>query len=251
MARLKGKANTLVDPANQKLFLEMRDHWSALNDRANSAGAKRRQYQNEAKAAGFTVNMFKDSLRLATPEGEAEFKAEIANRLLAAAYSSADIGDQLSLFLDHNRTPAVDRAYREGQERAMQNKTLETTKYAPGTDQYTAFCDGYHAEQERQVKAGIKKLDAKDAPAKPQKGVKGPKAKKAAPEAEPAKRRGRPPGGGKKANGAAPAKAKDAAPPRKPRAEPVTRATLAAARAEEPEAEESYFSKSTPPAGNA
>lgn len=248
MARMKGKANTLVDPANQKLFLEMRDYWKGLDDRANSAAAKRRQYQNEAKAAGFTVLMFKDSLRLATPEGEAEFKAEIANRLLAAAYSSADIGDQLSLFLDHNRTPAVDRAYREGQERAMQNKTLETTKYAPGTDQYQAFCDGYHAEQERQVKAGIKKLDEK----------KGEKA------AEPAKKRGRPAGSGKKAKpepakakgrAGRPAKPKDDAPPRRPRAQPVTRAALQrsemsddAPTAAEPE---SYFSKSTPAAGNA
>ena len=246
MARLKGAGNQLIDPANKKLFIEMRDHWKSLDDRANSAAAKRRQYQNEAKTAGFTVGMFKDALRLQTPEGEAEFKAEIANRLLAAAYADADIGDQLSLFLDNNRTPAVDRAYREGQTRAAENRTLETTKYAPGTDQYQAFSEGYHAEQERQIKAGIKKLDAKEAPAKRGKAAKGAKAKKEEVAAKPAGRRGRPPGSGKKA--------KDEAPPRKPRAEPVTRASLAAARKAEPEAEEadeSYFSRSTPPAGNA
>jgi hypothetical protein len=250
MARLKGKANTLVDPANQKLFLEMRDMWEGLRSRAETASGKRRQYEGEAKKAGFTVAMFKDSLRLATPEGEAEFKAEIANRLLAAAYSSADIGDQLSLFLDHNRTPLVDRAFREGQKCAMENKAA-VPKYDPSTEAYSAFMEGYHDEQGRQVKAGIKKLETK-----PEKGGKG--GKKGQEAAAAPKKRGRPAGSGKgaKAAPAARGKAKDDAPPRKPRAEPVTRASLARARQasemdDSAEPEGSYFSKSTPAAGNA
>lgn len=246
MARDKGKAHNLIDPAQQKKFIEMRDHWKGLDDRANSAAAKRRQYQAEVKEAGFSVDMFKDSLWMATPEGEAEFKAEIANRLLAAAYSNADIGDQLSLFLDHNRTPAVDRAFREGQTAAMENKAA-SPKYDPDTDQYKAFMEGYHAEQERQVKKGIKKLepDAK-ANGKAKGGKKG--AKVAAPAKAPGKR-GRPP----KAAAAAPKAApKDDAPPRRPVAAPATRASLAADKAKgaEPPAD-SYFSKSTDTAGNA
>lgn len=236
----KPAGHNLVDAAQKKLFIEMRNHWNGLNDRANSAGAKRRQYQNEAKAAGFSVLMFKDSLRMETPEGEAEFKAEIANRLLAAAYSDADIGDQLTLFLDHDRTPAVDRAYKEGQTRAMENKTLQC-KYDPDTEQYRAFTEGYHAEQERQVKGGIKKLEAKE-PAKGANG-KGKGAKVAAPAKG---KRGRPP------KAAAPAKApKDDAPPRRPTAVPATRASVAAGKAANPQEDaESYFSKSEP-AGNA
>lgn len=174
---------------------------------------------------------------MSTPEGEAEFRAEIANRLLAAAYSDADIGDQLGLFLDNNRTPAVDRAYREGQTQAMENRAMETKKYAPDTEQYRAFVTGYQEEQERQILQGIKKKE--DAPV-PQKGAKrGPKGKKAkaAASAEGKKPRGRPPGSGKAG--------KDAAPPRRPSTAPVTRATLAAQQAEAAEAEEgSYFSKS-------
>lgn len=250
VARAKPGTNVLVDPALKKQFIEMRDHWSTLNDRANSAASKRRQYQAEIKTAGFKMQQVKDSLQLMTPEGEADFKAEIANRLLAAAYSDADIGDQLSLFLDHNRTPAVDRAYKEGQTRAMENKTLEC-KYAPETDQYAAFVEGYHAEQARLVTAGIGKLDtaaAKENAKAGKKGGKGPKAgktAKAAP-ARPAGKRGRPPGPAK-------AKAPDA-PPRRPTAQPVTRATLAANKAVPESAGEvdadSYFSKSAP-AGNA
>lgn len=250
--RKASKTDNIVDPALKKTFIEMRDHFQTLNDRANGAAAKRRQYLKEVKEAGYSLQQIKISLLLQTPEGEAEFKAEMANRLLAAAYSDADIGEQLSLFLDGDRTPAVDRAYKEGQTRAMENKTLETTKYSPGTDQYNAFCDGYHAEQERQVKAGIGKLDAKAGNGKaPGKAGKPAKAGKAAAAAKPAGKRGRPPGGGKKADKTPPrhAMTEQGGPPRKPAAAPVTRASLAAAKADAPA--DSYFSKSAETKGNA
>jgi hypothetical protein len=243
MARAKvSKNDNLIDPKLKRSFIEARDHWKSLDDRANSAAAKRRQYQKEIKEAGFSMQQIKDSLRLMTPEGEAEFKAEIANRLLAAAYSDADIGEQLSLFLEDNRTPAADRAYKEGQTSAMKNEAA-VPKYAPDTDQYQAFMQGYHDEQGRQVKSGIKKLET--APEKPAKGRKVAKPEKAA--KAPGKR-GRPPGSGKKA-----AKA-DEAPPRRAPAQPVTRAALAAQRAAgaaaQPQEEaDSFFTKA--PAGNA
>lgn len=258
MARLKG-SNVLVDPAAKKKFIEMRDHFEKLDEQAKKFAGKRRQYQQEIKLAGFSMGQIKDSLLLSTPEGEAEFKAEIANRLLAAAYSDADIGDQLSLFLDGNRTPAVDRAFKEGQTACMSNKAANP-KYAPDTDQYRAYMDGFHAEQERMTKAGIKKLEK---PAEKEKAAKPVKAAK--PAAKGAKPRGRPPG--KKAaapvaetrlikkadkDAAAAARAPKAdAPPRRPTATPVTRATVGQQKAVAREEAESYFTKSTEPAGNA
>ena len=265
MAKKASGSNLLVDPALKKQFIEARDHWKGLDDRANSAAAKRRQYQGEIKSLGFSMGQIKDSLLLATPEGEAEFKAMIANRLLAAAYSDADIGEQLTLFLDHNRTPAVDRAFKEGQTCAMKNEAA-VPKYDPNTEQYRAFMEGYHEEQARQVKAGIGKLEAK----KPEKGSKAKKntAKVASPTG---KRRGRPPKSAKGPNADPPAGSKrtlipkaekeakaaarapkaDAAPPRKPVAAPVTRGSLKAVREAVREEADSYFSKSTEPAGNA
>jgi hypothetical protein len=258
VARAKvAKNDNLVDPKLKKTFIEMRDHWQSLNDRANSAAAKRRQYQKEIKESGYSMTQIKISLSLQTPEGEAEFKAEMANRLLAAAYSDADIGEQLSLFLDGDRTPAADRAYKEGQTCAMKNEAA-VPKYSPDTDQYQAFMQGYHDEQGRQVKAGIGKLDAK----------KPGKAAKTAKVAKPKGKRGRPP---KKATGepvaphgtrlitkaekeakaaAAAPKATDS-PPRKPAAQPVTRATLAAQKAAAIEEADSFFTKSPKVAGNA
>ena len=243
------KTHNLVDPALKKTFIEMRDSWSALNDRANSAAAKRRQYQKEIKESGYSMQQIKISLLLQTPEGEAEFKAEMANRLLAAAYSDADIGEQLSLFLDEPRVPASERAYKEGQSAAMKNEAA-VPKYDPSTEQYREFMNGYHAEQERQVKAGIGKLEAKSDKPKPD-------------DDKPKGKRGRPPGSGKKADSgdgkapearlitkaekdataAAKAAQADSAPPRRPSVEPVTRATLAAKKAEAKEVADSYFTR--------
>lgn len=263
MAREKASKNdNIVDPKLKKTFIEMRDHFQSLDDRAKSAASKRRQYLKEVKEAGYSLQQIKISLLLQTPEGEAEFKAEMASRMLAAAYSDADIGDQLSLFLDVSRTPAIDRAYKEGQSSAMKNEAA-VPKYDPDTEQYKAFMEGYHDEQGRQVKAGIGKLDAKKAAAN--KAGKGRKSDK---DAAP-KKRGRPAGSGKKAAPEAPdapvtrliTKAekeaaaadkapKDVAPPRKPAAQPITRASLAAQRAAAKDEAESYFTK-TEPAGNA
>lgn len=244
MARAKGSAHNLIDAALKKQFLEMRDHWKGLDDQAKKFAKKRATYQKEIKAAGFQMSQVKTSVLLSTPEGEARFQSDMANLMLAAAYSDAAIGEQLSLFLEPGRTPAVDIAAREGQTDAMQNKAARP-KYDPSTDQHQSYMEAYHAEQERQVKAGIGKLDAKAGNGKAEKPAKGPKAGKGAKAAakadKPAGKRGRPPGTG--------SKAKDAAPPRKPAATPVTRASLAAAKADAPA--DSYFSKSAETKGNA
>lgn len=256
------KTDNYIDPKNKKTFIEMRDQWVILNTRANSASAKRRQYEKEIIEAGFSKQQIKISVLLQTPEGEAEFKAEMANRMLAAAYSDADIGDQLSLFLDVSRTPAVDRAYKEGQTSAMKNEAA-VPKYDPSTEQYRAFLEGYHDEQGRQVKAGIGKLDAKSA--KANKAGKKPTAKVSKPTAKrgrPAKAKGLnadPPAGSertlipkavKDAKAAARAPKVDTAPPRKPVAAPVTRGSLKAQKEAVQAEAESFFTKAEPQ-GNA
>lgn len=272
MARAKAsKLDNIVDPKAKKQFIEMRDHWARLDEAAKKYAGKRTQYQAEIKQAGFSMQQIKDSILLSTPEGEAEFKANIANRLLAAAYSDADIGEQLSLFLDVSRTPAIDRAAKEGQTAAMQNKALNPP-YAPETEQYQAFVDAYHEEQARQVKSGIKKLDEKQAAANAKgakSGAKGSKSAAKGSQKAPGKR-GRPRKSApeaaqdapvtrlitkaeKEAKAAARAPKPDTAPPKRPAAQPVTRASLAAQRAERQSVmddAESFFTKSEP-AGNA
>jgi hypothetical protein len=85
--------------------------------------------------------------RAAAAAGIAD-KAEMANRVRAAAYAGANIGEQLSLFLDGDPAPAVDRPYKEGQACAMENKAA-VPKFDPNTEQYRAFMEGYLDEQTR------------------------------------------------------------------------------------------------------
>lgn len=240
------KGNALVDPEMKALFIIHRDKYADLKSKLDKASGNLRAHVKTAKSDGFKLQQIKDSILLSTPEGEATFKADIANRLLAAAYSDASVGDQLGLFLDAPEMPSIDRAYREGQSDCMGNKTANPA-YAPDTAQYERYMLGYHEEQERQVTKGIKKLDA----------AKAAENAGAAPDAP--KKRGRPAKSSeeaadapetklitkaeKEAKAAEKAAQADAAPPRKPKAaEPVTRASLAAQKAKAKEVADSYFS---------
>ena len=245
------KAHNLIDLSLKEAFLSHATAFERATAKVKAATKSLNEVKKAAKTDGFTVPQIKFALQCATPEGEAIAKSLIASNLLAAAYMDADIGTQFTLFIEPDRTPLTDRAFKEGQTAAMKNETANP-KYDPSTEAYRLWMDGYHAEQERQVKAGIGKLEAK-----------APKADKKAPKSdEPAKRRGRPPKpvaaepaaapervlitkGEKDAKAAAKAPAADSGPPRKPVAEPVTRASLAAAKSKAKEVADSYFSKSS------
>ena len=128
------KTHNLVDPDLRNLFLVHRDKYASLKDKMDAASNNLRTYVKTIKGDGFTVMQIKDAIWMSTPEGEAEFKAEMAHRMLAAAYVGADIGEQLSLFLDEPRVPAVDRGCKEGQACAMRNEAA-VPKYDPSTPQ--------------------------------------------------------------------------------------------------------------------
>ena len=253
------KGNNLIDPESRKLFLVHFNAYVAADEKVRRAQNAKRTLEKTIKSDGFKISQIKDAVLLSTPEGEAQFKQEMANRLLAAQYVGADIGEQLSLFMDEPRVPATDRAAKEGQADAAQNKAMRP-KYDPSTPQYKAYADAYHEEQGRQVKAGIGKLDAKSAaanakagksPAKAATGKKRgrPAAKKGA-NAEPAKGSERTliPKAEKDAKAAARAPKADAGPPRAA----VTRSQVRARTGADAKAEaESYFSKKGDTAGNA
>ena len=242
------KAHNLIDLSLKESFLVHATAFERATAKVKAATKTLNEVKKAAKTDGFTVPQIKFAIQCQTPEGEAIAKSLIASNLLAAAYVDADIGTQFTMFIEPDRTPLVDRAYKEGQSSAMKNEAA-VPKYDPNTEGYRAFMSGYHDEQARQVTAGIGKLEAKAKPEKPAKAAKG--------------KRGRPKGSGKKADGA-PEKAPervlitkaekdakmaartpkaDASPPR-PTVEPITRATLAAKKAEARETADSYFSKS-------
>jgi hypothetical protein len=144
-----------MDPEKRELFLADKRKYAELKEKAGKAASALRAHGKTIKADGFTVRQIQLAIQLDSPEGEAEFKALIANDLLAAQYAGAPIGSQLQLFLEPDRTPAVDMAADEGTKDAMEHKVAKPG-YDPSTPQHKSYLEAYHAEQERQIKAGIK-----------------------------------------------------------------------------------------------
>lgn len=152
-----------MDPDKRALFLKDKGDYAKAIEKLDKAQSAVRALGKTIKGDGFTLRQIKLAIQLDSPEGEAEFKSLIANDLLAAQYAGAPIGSQLTLFLEPDRTPAVDIAASEGQADAMANKVAKPS-YDPSTPQHKSYMTAYHKEQGRQLKAGIKPLADGDPP---------------------------------------------------------------------------------------
>jgi hypothetical protein len=144
-----------MDPQKRQLFLANKEAYARAIERLSKAQASVRSLGKTIKSDGFSLRQIKLAIQLETPEGEAEFKALVANDLLAAQYAGAAIGSQLQMFLEPDRTPAVDIAADEGQKDAMAFKPAKPS-YDPTTPQHSAYMAAYSDEQGRQLKSGIK-----------------------------------------------------------------------------------------------
>ena len=210
----------------------------------------------EAKGNGFNVKALRTIIRMRKQDANERAEQEaILDTYMIALGMLADtpLGQAAA---QRELSP-----YQQGQSSAKRNEAA-VPKYDSDTAEYQEFMAGYHAEQDRQLAAGISKIEAKA----PQSGKKATEKVAKAPG-----KRGRPPGSGKKANGepvaasetvlitaaekAAKAderaQAASSGPPRKPSVQPVTRASLAAQKAAARETADSYFSRSDKTEGNA
>jgi hypothetical protein len=168
------RSHNLVDPEKAEAFRHDVEQWQALNAKAESAKDKLKAFEKGAlKNDGFSVKMVKDAVLLATPEGQAQFRAEMAARLTTAAFLNMKIGEQLPLFLDGGSALSGDpekRAYDEGQSASMANQPMKPP-YDPDTKEYAAFAKGYHTHQEKLALGGISKMEkAKGATVAAEKG---------------------------------------------------------------------------------
>lgn len=155
-AKSAAGSNTL-DPEKRALFLVNKEAYAKATEKQKKAVAAVRNIAKTIKADGFTLRQIKLAIQLDTPEGEAEFKSLIANDLLAAQYQGAAIGSQLSLFIEPDRTPAVDIAFDQGVKDALENKPARPP-YDPSTEQASKYLDGFHSVTADMVKKGIKPL---------------------------------------------------------------------------------------------
>jgi hypothetical protein len=150
-----------IDADTRELARHHRDKYVKLKEALSKAQRNMQSWGKEVKGDGLTVRQIKLMVELSTPEGEAAWRMAIANDLIAAQYQGAAIGQQLSLFLEPDRTPAVDVAYDQGQQDCMDGKTAKSP-YAPDLPQTQSYLKGYHDETERRLQKGMKKLEPED-----------------------------------------------------------------------------------------
>ena len=147
-----------VDRDMQNLARVHRDKYVQLRAAQLKASAAMKNLGKTIKADGLTLRQIKLMVELSTPEGEAAFKSLVANDLLAAQWQGAAIGAQLQLFIEPDRTPAVDIAYEQGIQDAMDAKSA-ISPYDPSVPQHTEYLRGYSDEQERRMRKGFKQLE--------------------------------------------------------------------------------------------
>lgn len=155
-----------VDPALRDTFIRV--HKPAV-DRAHkalqTANSNLRKAYKTALADGFTKAQFDVARLLSTDEGEAKFKADLAEQMAAAQYIGSDVGTmlgQLELFAP-SRTDATERAYDEGQLASMESRPAKPD-YAPGTAQYESYMKGFHDHQ-KGIASGFQSTDKGAKPA--------------------------------------------------------------------------------------
>lgn len=147
-----------IDRDMQNLARHHRDKYITAKAALSKAQRGMQALGKEIKGDGLSVRQIKLMVELSTPEGEAAWRATIANDLLAAQYQGAAIGSQLSLFMEPDRTPSGDIAFDEGIQDSMDGKTANP-KYSLSVPQHKRYMEGYHQETERRLKAGIKKIE--------------------------------------------------------------------------------------------
>jgi hypothetical protein len=152
--------NSAMDVENQKLFLQVHlPEIEKLKEKLATANSNLRNAYKTAKAeGGFTKEDFEIAAQIKDAEREAKAKARIARQLVIARYMGKSLGAQLELFLEPDRTPASDLAYEEGRQDGLQNKAAKPD-YAPSTEQYRRYMEGFHSVSEERITTGIKKTD--------------------------------------------------------------------------------------------
>jgi len=107
-----------------------------------------------AAVDGFSKSDFQYARDVQSPEREAEARTTIARRLRIAGFLGSDLGKQLDLFLEPDRTPIADRAFEEGRRQAQQNLPAKPG-YDPSTEAYRCYLAGFHSVTEALITGGF------------------------------------------------------------------------------------------------
>lgn len=149
-----GAKPELTDAERQALhFQHVKTYQKALGAKKD-ADAKFKNACKVIKAEGGSVRAVKLTIDLQTPEGEAAFRARMAEEAEIAGWNG--LGVQIDLFADE-RQPAEDRAFEEGRRAGMKGEPKKPP-YDPSVPQYGKWMDGHAEGNAVLASEGFKKL---------------------------------------------------------------------------------------------
>jgi len=150
-----GHNSSLTDEQRQALHLNQHvPAYAKALEVKKKADADLKNVAKLIKAEGGSVNAVKLALALRTPEGEAAFRARLAEEHEIAIWNG--VGVQVDLFADA-RQPADDKAYDAGKRAGMAGETARPP-HDPSTSQYKRWMDG-HADGQAVLAKGFGQLD--------------------------------------------------------------------------------------------
>jgi hypothetical protein len=144
--------------AKRASFLHHRSSWTAVQAKFKATKKLVDDVVDAMKADGHTKKEMEFADMLAGDcKQEIKAVADVEMKLRVGSYMGHSIGNQLDLFAQS--VAAAPNPYDEGKQCHMEGGRASPPKhYAPGSPQYTRWLEGFHDEQERRVKAGIKPL---------------------------------------------------------------------------------------------
>jgi ribosome modulation factor len=118
------------------------------------ADAELKNTAKRIKSEGGSVRAVKLTIELATPEGEAAFRARMAEEAEVASWNG--VGVQVDMFADE-REPAEDRAFGEGRRAGMKGEPNKPP-YDPSVPQHQRWLEGYSDGNAVLASEGFKRL---------------------------------------------------------------------------------------------
>lgn len=149
-----GHNSNLTDAERQALhFVHVRDYQRELAAK-KKADAELKNTAKRIKSEGGSVRAVKLTIELATPEGEAAFRARMAEEAEVASWNG--VGVQVDMFADE-REPAEDRAFGEGRRAGMKGEPNKPP-HSPETVQFRKWMEGYSEGNSVLASEGFKRL---------------------------------------------------------------------------------------------
>lgn len=153
----------------QKGFIDHRRLWNNWMAKKAALEELEKEVKSNLKGDGYTVKQMQIADQLAgSAKASAKVEAEVKDRLQVARWINHPLGAQMDLFSQPDRTPAVDRARKDGKIASMDNKPCKPP-HSPETEQYREWVAGWQ-EHQAEISKGFKKPngDVKPTEAKPE-----------------------------------------------------------------------------------